>query len=77
MPSRKLEKLYRPSVVAETLDVTEKTLENWRRLNKGPKFVRIGTGAQGVRYRESDLVQYMNDCDARAAVEREVRNGVD
>jgi predicted site-specific integrase-resolvase len=39
---------------AERLNLSLKTLENWRYLGKGPAFVRLGK-IKGVRYREEDL----------------------
>ncbi len=34
------------------------TLEQWRYLKKGPKFIKIG---RLVRYDEADLQQYLDD----------------
>lgn len=46
--------LARPAVVAEFLDVTEKTLENWRAQETGPPFIRIN--GRLVRY-DMDAVE--------------------
>lgn len=44
------------SELAETLQVTEGTLREWRRLNTGPAFVRVGK--QVVYYLE-DVQQWL------------------
>jgi predicted DNA-binding transcriptional regulator AlpA len=53
-------KLLTPSQAAEILGFHRRTLDSWRRLGKGPQFVRRGYRAVG--YRASEL---------RAFVERE------
>lgn len=53
----KADRLLRPAEAAEFLSSTEKTLECWRRLHRGPRFLRFN--ARGVRYRESDLLEWL------------------
>jgi DNA-binding transcriptional MerR regulator len=45
-----------PGEVAQTFDVTERTLEYWRYSGRGPAFVRVG---KRVRYRPADLEAYL------------------
>lgn len=51
-----------PAEAAAYLGVIgEKTLNNWRSLGVGPKFVRIGEGAKPrVGYRLRDLDQWLD-----------------
>ena len=50
-------KLHRTKKAAEILGLEERTLDKWRLLGKGPKFVRVGTRA--IRYRHEDLVNFI------------------
>lgn len=43
---------------AAVLNVQPRTLENWRRLRKGPPFIRID--GKVVRYRPRDLEAYIS-----------------
>lgn len=56
--------LDQPST-AEYLDVSERTLEDWRQKKRGPAYVRIG---RLIRYRQSDLDAWLKvrtvRCDA-------------
>ncbi|WP_421876552.1 helix-turn-helix transcriptional regulator [Pacificispira sp.] len=42
---------------AGELGFSAHTLENWRCLNKGPKFIRFG---RQIRYRRRDLERWIN-----------------
>lgn len=42
----------------EYLNVPARTLGQWRYLNKGPAFIRVGP--RHVRYRRSDLDAYLD-----------------
>lgn len=53
--------------VAEILRVGPRTIQTWRHLQRGPKFVRIG-GL--VRYRKSDVDAYIDTAAVRTAMER-------
>lgn len=54
---------------AALLSVAVKTLRNWRCRGDGPKFVKLG-GGKLVRYRESDLVAFI-ELDVRASTSDE------
>lgn len=48
---------------AAYLSVAKQTLENWRTLGQGPRYVRFGTGARAaIRYKIADLDQYIEAC---------------
>jgi predicted site-specific integrase-resolvase len=51
--------------VAEWLDVSERTLEFWRYVGKGPAYVKVG---KRVRYRPADVEAFLeaNRQDAEA-----------
>lgn len=55
---------------ARQLGVSHRTLEDWRLMNRGPRFVKLG---RLVRYRLGDLLDFMdrntfmNTTQARAA----------
>ena len=44
---------------AEFLSVSSRTLQSWRARKEGPVFIKLG---RTVRYRLSDLIQWINDC---------------
>jgi type IV secretory pathway VirB10-like protein len=48
---------FTPEEAAEMLAVSMKTLEAWRRLGKGPRFVKLG---RAVRYALEDLEDFSN-----------------
>jgi predicted DNA-binding transcriptional regulator AlpA len=54
--------LATPEEVATHLQVTVKTLKNWRSLRTGPRFTKVGAR---VRYRWADIEKW---CDDRAGV---------
>lgn len=47
-----------PEQAAERLAVSPKTLSNWRSLNKGPNFFKVGAT---VRYLEADLLAFIDE----------------
>ncbi|GAA1980408.1 helix-turn-helix domain-containing protein [Nocardiopsis rhodophaea] len=49
--------LGRPTEVAEYLGVPERTLSQWRYLEKGPKWSKVG---RHVRYRWSDVEAWLD-----------------
>lgn len=51
------DELLTPAETAALYKVTIRTLEDWRRAKKGPRFVRVGNG---VRYWRSDLLAYLS-----------------
>jgi hypothetical protein len=50
------EKMLDERQAAERLTVAFWTMRNWRRLNKGPPYIKVGGH---VRYRESDLQAFI------------------
>lgn len=51
-------KLLTNSQTAELLGLKPNTLEIWRVEGRGPTFIKIG---RSVRYRESDVVQWIEE----------------
>ncbi len=51
-------KLLTVKEVAEILTVTKSTLKEWRRLKKGPPFIRIGHNT--IRYSDELLDNWIN-----------------
>ena len=49
--------VYTPDELASILGVTRKTLGEWRRLKKGPDFVRI---EKNILYRQKDVETWMD-----------------
>lgn len=70
--------LYAPEIIgadpllkedraAELLDVAVKTLQNWRILGTGPRYVKLGPGLRApVRYRRSALAAYLARCECQS-----------
>lgn len=54
-----LPRLLRPEQVCDVLDVSEKTLKNWRSQGVGPPFLKINNGA--VRYSERDVETWIRE----------------
>lgn len=52
-----MEKLFDEREAAERLNLRAWTLQNWRHLQKGPPYIKIGGR---VRYRESDLDAFLS-----------------
>lgn len=58
----KIEKpLLTTGEAAELLNVSPRTLENWRRQGIGPAFIKMGSGGQraSARYSHADLIEYV------------------
>ncbi|WP_026551178.1 helix-turn-helix domain-containing protein [Arthrobacter sp. H20] len=51
------DKLLTPADLGQILDKTPASLAQWRYLGYGPRFVKLG---RAVRYRESDLIAWLN-----------------
>jgi predicted DNA-binding transcriptional regulator AlpA len=52
-----MERLLTPAEVADRLQNTQKTLNNWRALGIGPAYVKMENGS--VRYRPSDVEKWL------------------
>ena len=53
-------KYYSPEELAVQLAVSRETLAQWRWLNTGPPFIRIGHGQRKlVRYPETDIAAWL------------------
>lgn len=49
-----------PEQVAEALQVHIGTLERWRFLGQGPKFIKMGKGRRSaIRYRKQDVDDWL------------------
>jgi excisionase family DNA binding protein len=57
---------HEQAVVASRLGISVRTLERKRVDGTGPKFVRVG---RAVRYRESDLVEWLAEQTVRSTSE--------
>ena len=51
--------LLKESEAAEALGVSPRTLANWRSRGGGPVFVRLG--GKAIRYRATDLVEFVEE----------------
>ena len=49
--------VYTPDQLAAILGVTRKTLAEWRRLKKGPDYVRV---EKNILYRQKDVEAWMD-----------------
>lgn len=45
--------------IAVLLELSVSTIRRWRRTQKGPKYLKLGST---VRYRESDLTRWLESC---------------
>ena len=54
-----IERLLTPEQAAKILRVKPRTLQAWRYRGGGPRFIKLGR--RSVRYRRSDLKQYILD----------------
>ena len=52
-----LDRLLNTKEAAEYLGLSPYTLERWRYLGKGPRFIRVGS--KSVRYRQTDLDAFL------------------
>jgi len=48
--------LYTQQQLSEMLQIPERTLEDWRYRNKGPKYIMLG---RRVRYTEQAVAEYI------------------
>lgn len=55
--------------VAKRLDVSTRTIQQWRRAGIGPAFIRIGQNT--IRYREEDVIAYEESKLEGGSVQRE------
>lgn len=53
------QKLLDTKSAAKRLDLSHQTLEKWRSLGTGPRYVRLG--AKAIRYRQADLDAFVNE----------------
>ncbi|HLO75161.1 MAG TPA: helix-turn-helix domain-containing protein [Magnetospirillum sp.] len=60
--------LLTPPEVAARLQVSVKSLENWRRTGAGPRFIRLGRCC--VRYAREDVEDFIRARTARNTAER-------
>lgn len=51
--------LLQPDALAEFLQISTKTLSNWRSLRVGPAFIRLQGGV--IRYRQEDVDAWIDD----------------
>jgi len=58
LPISEAAKLLTTKQAADLLAVNSRRLVNWRRLGKGPAYVRLNTSC--VRYRMGELVAYQD-----------------
>ncbi|WP_163372896.1 helix-turn-helix transcriptional regulator [Endozoicomonas acroporae] len=49
-------KLLNTAQVCELLGKAPQTLQNWRSIGTGPKFIKVG---RDVRYREADIIEWL------------------
>lgn len=56
-PLRQSLAVYTPDELAAILGVTRKTLGEWRRLKKGPDYVRV---EKNILYRQRDVEAWMD-----------------
>ena len=55
-------RLLRERDAADYLGVTDSTLQKWRYLGLGPRYIKIGGNhGRAVRYRLSDLTDYVSN----------------
>lgn len=52
-------RLFTPKQAADLLQVSEFTLERWRRTGEGPPYVRLS--ARAIRYREGELAGFIEE----------------
>lgn len=67
MAQQNTDELLTPREVALLFKVHVATLENWRGMRTGPKWMKLGPGTRApVRYRRGDVEQYLTDQEAVA-----------
>lgn len=62
----KFVKLYDETEVSEKLKVKRSTLRIWRMRGQGPRFVQLGKRI--IRYREDDLLAYIQSIDPSSKI---------
>jgi len=65
-----LSRLMNQKELAEYLGYDERTLEYWRRVGKGPAFIRPGGH---VRYRESTVDKLVDEMERETAAKAETK----
>jgi transposase len=61
------ERLLTPKDVAELYQVSQATLERWRREGNGPIFLKFGRGRTAlVRYRLDDILEHVDQATRRS-----------
>ena len=74
-PSESVERLLRPSEVADILDVSVHTLKMWRHRGYGPRYKRFPGERGEIRYLYSEVLEFMrSDLHASYAAEVAQRN---
>jgi hypothetical protein len=54
------DRLYSTKEAARLLNIAPHTLENWRVLGKGPKFIPLGNGGRClIRYPGQELIKFL------------------
>ncbi len=53
-------RLLNPSEAADYLGIAHTTLVAWRTKHAGPRWVRLGPGRGSIRYRATDLEDYLS-----------------
>ena len=48
--------IFAAAPIATVIDSTPKTLEAWRAVGRGPKFIRVG---RAIRYRKADVEAWL------------------
>jgi len=64
MPKQQEERLLTTEQLAERWTMDAGSIENWRQINKGPRFIKLGEGSSApVRYRLSDVEAYEKEME--------------
>lgn len=53
------ERIYNENEVADILNLSVKTLQQWRHLGKPPVYIKFG---RSVRYLSADLKKFVENC---------------
>lgn len=61
MVRTQIEDMFTPKEFAALINVPLATIQFWRAMGKGPRYVKLGNSEQSrVRYRMSDIVEWQN-----------------
>jgi hypothetical protein len=73
-----MDKLLSETQVADVLQVTPACLRAWRRVLKGPRFIRVGAGVTKprIRYKELDIEAWVEDRAVATSTDAELRDRV-